>query len=201
MSPARSPGNARLHLKSATADQHRQLDAGFTRLDLKNCNDYRAFLTAQAAIIGPLERWLTEQAITDLLPDWPQRRRFDAIAADLAALGLSAPPADDFAGFARPTLGLLAGVAYVLEGSRLGAQYLSREVATSADALVRGNMRFLSHGAGQRLWPTFLEALESRITDAEADDDAARGAQLTFDLFLQAQRRHVPALAEAGAAS
>lgn len=199
ISPARTTGNARLILKAATEGQHHSLDRGFAALDLKNRNDYRCFLVAQAAVLMPLENWLTQQGIADVLPDWPARQRREAMAADLAGLDTAAPAEDDVSAFDRPTRPLLLGVAYVLEGSRLGAQYLSRAVANSPDRSVRDNMRFLGHGAGQKLWPGFLDILEREAADPAAAVEATAGARATFDLFLRSQQRHAPALAVAGA--
>ena len=199
ISPARTTGNARLILKAATEAQHHSLDHGFGALDLKNRNDYKSFLTAQAAVLRPLENWLTQQGIARVLPDWPARRRSEAVASDLAGVNTEMLADDAVSISDRASAPLLLGVAYVLEGSRLGAQYLSREVAASPDRAVRDNMRFLTHGAGQKLWPSFLEILERNVIDPAAADEAAAGARATFDLFLRSQQRHAPALAGAGA--
>jgi len=180
--------SVRQHLKRATAGQHVELDSGFSALDLKKRSDYRQFLAAQAAVMAPLEDWMTRHDIGRLLPDWPRRRRAAALIADLAGLGATAEGHDIVLG--APSPAAMLGVAYVLEGSRLGARYLSRTVAGSRDEAVRGNTRFLDHGTGLPLWPSFLETLERQITGAEAADEAARGARQTFALFLTAQRRH-----------
>jgi len=194
MTAAARPGfTARQYLKDATAMRHRTLDAGFAMLDLRNRPDYRHFLAVQAAVLAPLEASLTRHGIQESLPDWPLRCRSDALLDDLLALGGIPIPYD--IDLPSPTTAALMGMAYVLEGSRLGAQFLARTVAASPDAQVRDNMRFLRHGAGQRLWASFLPALESTV-DAEALEDAADGARRAFDLFLDAQRRHAPA--EAG---
>ncbi|MBS0534676.1 MAG: biliverdin-producing heme oxygenase [Proteobacteria bacterium] len=180
--------SARHHLKRVTAGQHAALDGGFGALDLKSRNDYRQFLAAQAAVIVPLEDWLTRHDAGRILPDWPRRRRAAALAEDLAGLGAGAGAINIVMG--APSVPAMLGVAYVLEGSRLGARYLSRMVAGSDDAAVRANMRFLTHGAGLPLWPSFLEILEARVTDAADNDEAARGARQAFAHFLAAQRRH-----------
>jgi len=121
-----------------------------------------------------------------------------ALQADLAGLGTPAISDPRAAGIDSPTSPRLLGIAYVLEGSRLGAQYLARDAAASRDPVVHGNMRFLTHGMGRRLWPTFLDVLESRV-DAATADAAAQAARQTFDLFLAAQQAHAPAPAEASA--
>jgi len=149
-------------------------------------------------VLGPLEGWLTNQGIANILPDWAERRRFDAVVADLASFGTPAEHDRDLPSLDRPTRPQMLGITYVLEGSRLGAQYLARHVAASDDPTVRGSMRFLTHGSGRRLWPAFLDALESGV-DAATAETAADAARRTFDLFIAAQERHAPTLAEAGA--
>jgi heme oxygenase len=178
----------RHHLKQATAGQHAALDQGFGALDLKNRNDYRRFLAAQAAVMAPLEDWLTRHDIGRLLPDWPRRMRAPPLAADLAGLDATTERHDIVLG--APSAAAMLGVAYVLEGSRLGARFLSRIVARSRDEAVRANTRFLDHGAGLPLWPSFLATLETSVTDEGAAEEATRGARQTFAHFLAAQRRH-----------
>lgn len=169
-------------------------------LELRDKADYERFLAAQAAVIVPLEEWLTDHGVRTVLPDWPTRQRAEAITEDLAGLG-SEPgrgaPLTARIDLAFSSVPALLGIAYVLEGSRLGAQYLSRIVAASPDEAVRNNMHFLEHGTGQRLWPTFLQTLETWVNDPAAIEEAIRGARATFDLFLAAQRRHAPVLAKA----
>jgi len=192
MSVPPSPISVRHQLRRATADLHAALDGGFATLDLKNRKDYRQFLATQAAVWEPLEAWLTRYDIGRVLPDWTHRRRSAALAADLAALGGVVDSRDIVMG--APSVPAMLGVAYVLEGSRLGARYLSRMIAESDDAAVRDNSRFLRHGAGLPLWPSFLETLEARVTDAAGAHEAVRGARQAFAHFLDAQRRHAAVL-------
>ena len=192
--PPSPSGSVRHHLRRATADLHAALDGGYGRLELKNRNEYRQFLVAPAASWAPLEDWLPRHDVGRVLPDWPRRRRSAALAEDLAGLDTGVEPNDIVMGM--PSIPAMLGVTYVLEGSRLGARYLSRIVAESDDAAVRANMRFLHHGAGLPLWPSFLETLESRVTDAHGADEAARGARQAFAHFLTAQRRHAGVLVD-----
>ncbi|WP_421993521.1 hypothetical protein [Roseococcus sp.] len=66
------------------------------------------------------------------------------------------------------------GVAYVLEGSRLGAAMLLKTVPVG---LPRG---FLSHGQGEHLFRSFLVPLDA-VKDIPA---AIIGARRAFGLFL-----------------
>ena len=100
--------------------------------------------------------------------------------ADLADLGLSVPSA------ARPpSLGGDAnqfGVLYVLEGSRLGAKVLIRLLA-SPGLQTLFPLRYLRHGEGLPLWPTFVEQLESSAAVRRSPADAIAGAHTAFGWF------------------
>lgn len=170
--------NIRKYLREATVEQHRRLDAlaGGMRLDL--ASGYGAFLIAQADAMLPVERALNDAGIARLLPDWPQRCRADALLQDLRELRLVPQPVR------APAFGCdaaLWGAAYVLEGSRLGARFLL--------ARAKGPTRFLRHGDGMRLWPSFLSQLEAADVDRER---AAAAAKSVFRLFEQSFDRQLP---------
>lgn len=163
-------------LRAATAALHEAVERRFERFDLGETADYAQFLALHAAAILPLERALEDAGIAGQLPDWPERRRSDALLQDLSALGARAPhpaPATCQPG------GEALGIAYVLEGSRLGAAVLFAQLPAGAPSA------FLSHGRGLRLWPGFLR----RLADLPLREAAAaeRGACRAFDLFLTAE--------------
>jgi len=110
----------RWQLKEATEPAHRRLDKEFAALDLTRREHYRAFLTASAAALLPLEILIEGAGIKKLLGDWPARSRRHALLNDLA--GVAAPvvylrlPHYEF------KTATLFGIVYILEGSRLGAR-------------------------------------------------------------------------------
>jgi heme oxygenase (biliverdin-IX-beta and delta-forming) len=176
----------RQRLRDATAPAHVQLDARLGALDLRVLADYRQFLQTIATALLPLEDALDAAGVTDVVPDWSIRARRRAILDDLAMIG----------GIPRPLvfpvrlgLGDALGVMYVLEGSRLGATYLLNIVSQSGDVRVRNASSYLRHGAGQRLWQSFLAMLEHEGAALGDDRGVLNGAHLAFDLFLQAMGR------------
>jgi len=170
-------------LRRATSDAHHRLDAGWGNHDFANRQDYETFLAAMAAALLPLEADLDLAPEGTVPADWPERRRGGAILADLAALGRPVPP-DPVAPRA-PARAEIPGLLYVLEGSRLGGQLLLRRALSSSDPLVRDSTRFLRHGEGLRLWPSFTIWLGARPpADAEG---AVAGALRAFALFEAAQ--------------
>ncbi len=180
----RSFPGLRERLKDATAAAHRELDAQMSAFDLTVFSGYRHFLQASAGALVPLEAALVEAGISKLFADWPERSRSAAIAADLDRLGreahatVSVPPL---------TRSGMLGTMYVLEGSRLGAKFLLKAVADAADPRIGEATAYLSHGAGKRLWQSFLAKLASE--DSCDEDEVIEAARSAFAAFEQAADR------------
>jgi heme oxygenase len=152
--------------------------------DLTILSGYRRFLQASAGALLPLEAALVDAGVAKHFPDWPERTRSAVIAADLDRLGqeahatVSVPPL---------TQSGVIGTMYVLEGSRLGAKFLLKAVADATDPRIGRATAYLSHGAGKRLWQSFLAKLGS---DACWDEDEAiEAARSAFAAFERAADR------------
>ena len=171
-------------MRAATVAAHHQLDERLSALDLSRTEHYRRFLQANAAAVLALETALEAAGIADLVEDWPQRTRARAITADLARLNGAAIPSP-MAVTPLDRCGVF-GTLYVLEGSRLGAVYLLRIVAASADPRVRAATRYLGHGAGEGLWRSFLARLDRESVTADDEARMIGGAMLAFALFTAA---------------
>lgn len=181
--PTRPDRLLRSLLRDATAEEHARLDAKLGALDLCTVTGYRKFLEINAAALLPLERQLVRAGVRDVVPDWDDRARTDALLSDLSRLGgtprlLDAPALTDRAA--------VLGTLYVLEGSRLGAAYLLRQVRQCSDPVISGNTAFLAHGAGRALWPGFLAILESHAGDIGDEADIVAPARRAFALFEEA---------------
>lgn len=171
----------RTALRSGTKTQHEMLDRLVTRWDLGDPRGYRNFLRMQAAALLPLEAWLDARGAEALPPDWPERRRAGALRADLAALDLTEPRPAHVA--IAPCRAAVAGVLYVLEGSRLGGGLLQRQVETAPGRMPQS---FLAHGSGLPLWRGFLSWLEAQSLPGEEHPKAISAARRVFGLY-QAQ--------------
>jgi heme oxygenase len=170
-------------LRAATADLHAKVDARFAGNFSGSALAYGSFLSVLAAASLPLERALEAAGIERFLPDWPERRRAALLLADLEALEIGAPAevgAPAVTGEARQF-----GVAYVLEGSRLGGKLLLRRALVHPDERVRGATRYLSHGADRDFWPSFVKRLEASSAVTDAPDEAVAGARMAFALFCE----------------
>ena len=174
----------RERLRDATSAAHRELDAQLSSFDLTTFSGYRRFLQASAGALLPLEAALVEAGVAKLFPDWPERARSAAIAADLERLGKDAHATVSVLPL---TPSGMIGTMYVLEGSRLGAKFLLKTVADAADPRVRAATAYLGHGAGKRLWQSFLAKLASE--QACDEDEAIEAARSAFAAFEQAADR------------
>ncbi|MCW3796689.1 biliverdin-producing heme oxygenase [Sphingomonas sp. BN140010] len=168
-------------LKSATRAAHDRVDQAFGAFDLADAADYRDFLAAHHAVIPGVERSLTMSRVGRVLPDWNDRRRGEALAADLDDLGLPRAAPDGPIVVVEPARAL--GWLYVLEGSRLGASVLAGRLLANPDEQCRRASRYLRHGRGGGLWPSFLSVLEASKLSHVEFDAALAGALELFALF------------------
>ncbi|QDL94438.1 biliverdin-producing heme oxygenase (plasmid) [Paroceanicella profunda] len=173
-----SEASVRDHLRQATAGLHEAVDAAYSTLDLSRREDYGRFLLGHARALPGLEAALAASPEFARLPDAAARLRLPALRADLAALGHAMPRALDVSYVNEAGAGL--GIAYVLEGSRLGARVLSKRAAAGSAPVP---LQFLHHGVEERFWGGFLHwaARESwSKTELSAATQAARAAFRTF---------------------
>jgi heme oxygenase (biliverdin-IX-beta and delta-forming) len=170
-------GSVRHLLRTETAAYHAKVDARFTALLRLGKAGYCEFLRLTWAAIYPLEQALIDANVERILPDWSQRFRAAALYADLADLGLDNQPTGK-----RPSIGGEAyqfGVLYVLEGSRLGARILRRDLMLPTPSA----FRYLRHGEGLPLWQTFVKRLEASKAVRLSPEDAIAGAEAAFAYF------------------
>ncbi|WP_434776126.1 biliverdin-producing heme oxygenase [Pseudomonas oryzihabitans] len=172
---------------------HEQVDTTFGRYALQTRPHYTAFLQAHAQALIGLEDLLERSGIQRLLPDWTERRRATVLGEDLQRLEAVRP---------EPVVlerlldeGECWGVAYVLEGSRLGSRLLDRHAGESPDAAVRDARAYLGHVPPKGAWPAFLERLDAAGGDAALHPAMLAGQRLAFEVFLAAGQRHAPATA------
>ena len=176
-------GWLRARLRAETRLSHDALDAAAARLDLSRRADCAAFLTMMAAATPPVEA-----AIARAAPRLAEaRRRTPALMADLATLGLPAPPPVPVALPAGEAAAL--GALYVLEGARLGGLALSRALDASEDPAVRAATRFMRDPDGPALWKGYLAHLAAQTPETTDGDAAVAGALAAFDAYLAAAAR------------
>lgn len=162
-------------LRENTRDCHSRVDSVFARFNLGHMDSYRAFLISHALAVSPIEGIL---AGTGRLGHW--RPRLALLEADLRALGRHLPFSPALVPASGP--GELAGLLYVIEGSRLGGGVLAKSVGKGLP------ISYLSAVHQQGEWRGFLAALNARAAAETPEwlDDVLGGARRAFDLFAEA---------------
>lgn len=169
--PARS---ARHALRAATAGMHERVDAAFAGFDLADADGYAAFLVAHARALPGIEAALTRPGG---LP--PLRPRTPLLVADLAALGRVMPDAYPVAAPAGAAEAF--GMAYVVEGSRLGGGVLAGRLRRDLPHAYLS----ATHLPGE--WRAFGTALDAAAAgDPSWIAQATRAAERTFALYRRA---------------
>jgi len=145
---------------------------------------YVSCLLKLHGIIAAWEEWAAPNAPAWIRPLLAARRRGPLLMLDLMWFGA------DGSGEARPALpeitdaaGLL-GAMYVMEGSTLGGQLITRHVERVLGLTGgQGNAYFRGHNerTGQ-LWKEFCDALRTKVPDNEADTVIA-AAKAMFGVF------------------
>lgn len=168
-------------LRAGTRRDHQRVDMALARFDLENRLHYRTFLQVQSAAVFPLEQVLEESGIITLLPDWPLRSRSRALLSDLVVLGARPYPP---LGIGVPDLPRQIGILYVLEGARLGAQYLLRALPPDLATVAAS---FLGHRGSGQAWSAFMCDMETLAErHGAAHGEILTGARDAFALFIRA---------------
>jgi heme oxygenase len=181
-------------LREATANRHAVLDHGMPLAAAEpTLRHYRAHLSLLQRWLAPIEAWQAGYADgpqdPSLLPPAPHLPLLDADLRDPALPGqVTAPAAPTTSWFAEDSPAYRWGVAYVLEGSRLGGTVLYRRLAAR---LAPHPLRYL-HGDGTPpgpRWQHFLHALRAAVRTPAQIAAACAGARDAFDslIALQAQ--------------
>lgn len=174
-------------MKDETADNHLQLEKILIGR-LKNVQqtiDYIRILSGFYGFIKPLENQLSPYLTEGWLPDFQNRRKSKLLLQDIQALG------HEFSGEICRTLPSInsvytaAGALYVLEGSTLGGQIISK-ILQKKLAFPDGEGLHYFNGYGNEThsrWETFTTALNSlNLTETE-QDTLVQSANDTFKAF------------------
>ncbi len=168
-------------LRSATREHHHRIDR---LLDLHALADRSRYIRVLEVFHGFLPAW--EQAVLSALPlhwhAWMQQRsRRHFLEQDVRAMGL-APLTRRVTH--PPLTGPAAawGSTYVIEGSALGGQVITRVLAANGLDTSNGAAYFRGWGAATgAMWREFRGVLEAELQAPGAVEQACEAACLTFD--------------------
>lgn len=176
-------------LRTATRESHRQLEDGL-RIEtrLADPGRYRVLLAGFFGMHEPLEARLAQcRDLGRLGYHMAERTKIPALRRDLAALGLSDADINALPRFQAPefaSVGAALGTAYVLEGSTLGGQSITRLIAQGGHDVPAEF--FNVYGARTReQWLDFLDCLGSYEKTGGKPDPVTTAACDTFQAFAQ----------------
>lgn len=176
-------------LRWSTRDRHAALDALFVHVvDPAQTALYDAFVRMNHACHAQIDPILQASPLASIVSFAPALTRLDALERDMRRLSLTPLALPPFA-LAEPDLNQAAGIAYVLEGSRLGATFIARRLEAAAKAGEGERSReFLTDSAAPKAFATLLDGLSTLDWTDQGLVRASDAAAATFDQFALAAR-------------
>ncbi len=174
-------------LRAATAQLHAELDAGLPLArDRAGPRDYQQHLALLRTWVGLLRDGGARLALLD-----EEAAALDAELAECERVTGRRAPVIAVPAAAQPALeadGADWGLAYVLQGSRLGGQVLYKRLAQAMAPLRLGYLQGAGGATGAR-WKAFVAQLKTELADQPARTEAAvQAARQAFELLLACHR-------------
>ncbi|NML48156.1 biliverdin-producing heme oxygenase [Ramlibacter sp. G-1-2-2] len=183
------PDGALTALRAATRERHQRVDRLMDLRRLRERAHYGRVLQVLDAFLGP---W--EEAVAAALPAawhpwlWERSRR-TFLQGDLQQLGLRPLPPAQLA-LQLPNAAAAWGSVYVLEGSALGGQVITRALAQTG--LQAASSYFHGWGADtQGMWQEFRDHLQAEVTESAWVEAACDAACQTFDNLASLLENHL----------
>ena len=187
-------------LKEQTATEHQQLEVSLVRR-LKGMEDISAYVQLLDVFYGyyaGVEPLLDKYLNDEVLPHYSRRRKAGLLLQDAQHFNSHHHP--ELCDELPPVNNLYQamGVMYVLEGSTLGGQIITKMIVKSLNlATTDGTMFFSGYGDNtQPMWASFRQALNHYDDEAEQVVNAARATFVTFknwiELKLSTEQQHIP---------
>lgn len=171
-------------LKEETKNLHVALEKAMVpRIKgIRTPQDYIKVLDLFYSYFGGLEKKIEEVGNLDIA-DYSERRKKEAIAADILSLGGTLPELtpDQFLPEIDSRLKAL-GALYVMEGSTLGGLYISKMIANQLGEQVSTALSFFD-GYGEQtaaMWDAFKSHLDAEVSEPRDQAEVIQSANETF---------------------
>ena len=174
-----------LALREKTKSIHDRTDHKIMSMGIFSSLDgYRIFLLSQYVFLRDMTNIYENEMLRNLLPDLETRNRFPWVEADMRDLGVAAPMAHR--GNVIPfNPSVAVGWLYVAEGSKLGANILSKMAMSLGLTESFGARHLAPAPEGRGLsWKTFKAAIDSADLDRAICVSAAEEAFARFSSCL-----------------
>lgn len=149
-----------------------------------NCS-YAQLLNVFYGYFNPVEQQIEQQIGADILFDIEERRKSASLLNDLQSLGTIRRPnsCNDLPKI--ETVVDALGAMYVLEGSTLGGQFISKMIAEKLGLTSENGISFFSgYGAEtSSKWSNFKDLIDNYSGDQTAEDEVIKAANETFTKF------------------
>ena len=174
----------RFYLRERTQPAHRRLDSMIGPIETPE--RYRAFVGGSYAHRLAVEAYLGSVSWPGALQGWRPTRIAPLIALDLVDLGLDEPAIEPLA--LSNDMSCAIGVAYVLEGSALGARLIARMAAGLGFDELHGARHLAGQERGLGNWRAFTSLIEE--ADSIDRHTAAAAASATFEHALRSMKNN-----------
>ena len=177
-------------IKEATLIQHQQVEKTLVSKmkAIRSMEGYVDLLKIFYGYFGGLEQKINSYINTSNLQDHHQRRKTDAMADDIKALGGILPVKADDNSLPAINNALKAfGALYVIEGSTLGGSIISKMMQQHLQFEGQKGLSFFN-GYGEQthqMWAGFKAALNAAVTTADDETVVLQAANDTFGHFKQ----------------
>jgi heme oxygenase len=173
-------------LKEETKQNHQILEKALVSQlkAIRSPQEYASLLKLFYGYFGGLETLINNVIDNNLLTDSDQRRKTQAIANDILALGEAVPAKASGNDLPRINDHLEAlGALYVIEGSTLGGKIISKMMLQQLGT-DKGMSFFAGYGdKTEQMWDTFKQALNSQAQNPEQEAVVIAAANQTFLKF------------------
>jgi heme oxygenase len=177
-------------IKEATLTNHQQVEKVLVSQmkSMRSKQDYVDLLHLFYGYFGGLEQQINAYINQSDMPDYAQRRKTEAIANDLKALGSQVPAVAGHNYLPQINNDLQAfGALYVIEGSTLGGKIISKMIQQHLNLANAAGLSFFN-GYGddtQQMWDTFKQQLNAVVKSPADEETVLAAANETFGKFKQ----------------
>lgn len=184
MTRTSDPLSLSLRLKDATYTLHENLDKGIMAHGLFSSADkYKSFVTLQYLFHRDANALYNHSQLLEIIPDLAARNRFAHVCQDMQDLGLTFPDEE------KPIENLDASTAvgwlYVAEGSKLGANFLTKLVEKLGFTDTFGARHLAADPAGRGAsWNAFKSAIDHAGFDPVLATTGARAGFMRVKNYL-----------------
>ncbi|MFD2147727.1 biliverdin-producing heme oxygenase [Mucilaginibacter antarcticus] len=175
-------------LKEVTLANHQQTEkilVGKLK-SMRSVQDYITILSSFYGYFGGLEKQIERYLNPSNMADYEERRKTAAIADDIKVLGGTVPAVATGDELPRIENCLQAfGALYVIEGSTLGGQIISKMIQNHLPIQNGAGLSFFN-GYGdnmQQMWTSFKELLNKAAMTPADEETMAEAANQTFARF------------------